>query len=111
MSNLHEQMGVRCFTFQIMLLSEKISRQLKQGLYLVHLREISIVSLNSCSEAGPALHPDLVGILLRFRKNQVGVMGDIEKMFLKISLKEEDGNRIVTCGEIWTPMPHLRFIE
>ena len=59
----------------------------------------------------PGSHPDLVGILLRFRKNQLGLMGDIEKMFLKISLKEEDGDRIVTCGEIWTPMPHLRFIE
>ena len=48
------------------------------------------MSLNSCLEAGPALHPDLVGILLRFRKNQVGVMGDVEKMFLQIGLKEED---------------------
>ena len=48
------------------------------------------MSLNSCLEAGSALHPDLVGILLRFRKNQVGVMGDVEKMFLQIGLKEED---------------------
>ena len=48
------------------------------------------VSLNSCLEPGPALQPDLVGILLRFRKNFVGIMGDIEKMFLQIRLKEED---------------------
>ncbi|KAL9985156.1 hypothetical protein ACROYT_G007526 [Oculina patagonica] len=48
------------------------------------------VSLNSCLEPGPALQPDLVGILLRFRKNVVGIMGDIEKMFLQIRLKEED---------------------
>ena len=48
------------------------------------------MSLNSCLEAGPALQPDLVGILLRFRKHQVGIMGDIEKMFLQIRLKEED---------------------
>ena len=48
------------------------------------------VSLNSCLEPGPALQPDLVGILLRFRKNYVGIMGDIEKMFLQIRLKEED---------------------
>ena len=53
-------------------------------------RDLNGVSLNSCLEAGPALHPDLVGILLRFRKNQVGVMGDVEKMFLQIGLKEED---------------------
>ena len=48
------------------------------------------VSLNSCLEPGPALQPDLVGILLRFRKNHVAIMGDIEKMFLQIQLKEED---------------------
>ncbi|XP_015772177.1 PREDICTED: uncharacterized protein LOC107350464 [Acropora digitifera] len=48
------------------------------------------VSLKSCLEPGPALQPDLVGILLRFRKNHVGIMGDIEKMFLQIRLKEED---------------------
>ena len=41
------------------------------------------MSLNSCLEAGPALQPDLVGILLRFRKHQVGIMGDIEKCFCK----------------------------
>ena len=51
-----------------------------------------MVSLNSCLEAGPALHPDLVGILLRFRKNQMGVMGYVEKMFLQIGLKEEYGD-------------------
>ncbi|XP_078357270.1 uncharacterized protein LOC144642154 [Oculina patagonica] len=48
------------------------------------------VSLNSCLEPGPALQLDLARILLRFRKNVVGIMGDIEKMFLQIRLKEED---------------------
>ena len=36
------------------------------------------VSLNSCLEPGQALQPDLVGILLHFRTNYVGIMGDIE---------------------------------
>ena len=53
-------------------------------------KDSSGVSLNSCLEPGPALQPDLVGILLRFRKNYVGIMGDLEKMFLQIRLKEED---------------------
>ena len=81
--------------------SEKISRQLNQGLYLMHLREISIVS-KQLLRSGPCITP---------RFGQVGVMGDIQKMLLKISLKEEDGEHIVTCGEICTPTPHLRFIE
>ena len=88
--------------------SEKIRRQLNQGLYLMHLREISIVS-KQLLRSGPCITPRFG--LLRFRKNQVGVMGDIQKMLLKISLKEEDGEHIVTCGEISTPTPHLRFIE
>ena len=59
-------------------------------------RDVNGVSLNSCLEAGPALHPDLVGILLRFRKNQVGVMGNVEKMFLQIGLKEDrDSHRFL----------------
>jgi hypothetical protein len=49
-------------------------------------------ALNSCIEAGPALQPDLCGILLRnsirFRKKKIAVTSDIEKMFLQISLRE-----------------------
>lgn len=48
------------------------------------------VSLNTCIQGGPALQPDLVGILLRFRRNQVAITGDIEKMFLQIVLKDTD---------------------
>ncbi|CAB4022309.1 Hypothetical predicted protein, partial [Paramuricea clavata] len=47
-------------------------------------------SLNSCIEAGPALQPDLCGILSRFRKKKIAVTSDIEKMFLQISLREQD---------------------
>ena len=53
-------------------------------------RDSNGLSLNSCLEAGPVLQPDLVGILLRFRKGHIGIMGDIEKMFLQVRLKEED---------------------
>ena len=82
MSNMHQQMGGLCFTFHIMLLSEKISRQLKRGLHFYASARGLNVSLNSCLEVGPPLHPDLVAILLCFRKNQLRVMGDIEKMLL-----------------------------
>ena len=43
-----------------------------------------------CIEAGPALQSDLCGILLRFRKKKIAVTSDIEKMFLQISLREQD---------------------
>ena len=47
-------------------------------------------SMNSCIEAGPALQPDLCGIILRFRKKKIVGTSDIEKMFLQISLREQD---------------------
>ena len=53
-------------------------------------RDSNGVSLNSCLEAGPVLQPDLVGILLHFRKSHMGIMIDIEKVFLQVRLKEED---------------------
>ena len=47
-------------------------------------------SINDCLMSGPKLHPDIVGILLRFRLNRVGLMADISKMFFQIhNLKEE----------------------
>lgn len=39
-------------------------------------RDSNGVPLNSCLEAGPVLQPDLVGILLRFRKGHICIMGD-----------------------------------
>ena len=38
----------------------------------------------------------MVGILLRFGKNYVGIMGDIGKMFLQIRFKEEDRDSLVS---------------
>ncbi|XP_043244025.1 uncharacterized protein LOC122392808 [Amphibalanus amphitrite] len=48
------------------------------------------VSLNDCLEIGPCLLPDLVEVLLRFRRWPVAVTGDITKAFLQISLCKED---------------------
>uniref|UniRef100_A0A5S6QJA6 DUF1758 domain-containing protein n=1 Tax=Trichuris muris TaxID=70415 RepID=A0A5S6QJA6_TRIMR len=48
------------------------------------------VSLNSYLEAGPALQTDLAGILIRFRRFQIGLQADVEKMFMQIGLDEGD---------------------
>ena len=47
-------------------------------------------ALNDCLYPGLSLTPSLYGVLLRFRTNNVAVVGDIEKAFLQISLKPED---------------------
>ena len=48
------------------------------------------VSLNDCMETGPKLIPDLVQILLRFRRWRLGMTADIQKAFLMIELDKLD---------------------
>ena len=49
-------------------------------------------SLNDCMHAGPPLLPNLMDILLRFRLQRVGLISDIEKTFLNISITLEQRN-------------------
>ena len=48
------------------------------------------VSLNDCLEVGPCLIPNLVEILLRFRRWRFAVAADITKAFLQIQIRRED---------------------
>ncbi|XP_064639774.1 uncharacterized protein LOC135495244 [Lineus longissimus] len=48
------------------------------------------VSLNDTLLAGPALQPDLPGILMRFRHHRITLIADIEKMFLQVSMNPVD---------------------
>ena len=50
----------------------------------------NLVSLNDCLETGPCLLPDLVEVLLRFRRWKFAVSADIRKAFLMIQLCEKD---------------------
>lgn len=47
------------------------------------------VSLNKCLLSGPNLTNDLLGILLRFRKDQFAIAADIEQMFYSFLVKED----------------------
>jgi hypothetical protein len=48
------------------------------------------ISLNDCLEVGPNLLPDLVEVLLRFRRNKIALNADIAKAFLQIALHEKE---------------------
>ena len=55
------------------------------------------VSLNDTLLAGPALHPDALAVLLRFRRHKVAIVADIEKMFLcqKMNAIDQDAQRFL----------------
>ena len=48
------------------------------------------VSLNDCVATGPNLIPDLIGVLIKFRRWPVAIVSDIKKAFLQISVNPVD---------------------
>ena len=52
-------------------------------------------SLNDCLLAGENLFPNLLGVILRFRFNNIAISCDIQKAFLMLELRPED--RDSTC--------------
>ena len=66
-------------------------------------------SLNECLNAGPALLPMLVDILMRFRLNKVVLLGDIEKAFLNVSIdpSQRDYLRFLWVENIESDEPEI----
>ena len=48
------------------------------------------VSLNDCVLQGPDLTNKLVGVLMRFRQEQIAIMADIEAMFCQVRVAQND---------------------
>ncbi|XP_054708165.1 uncharacterized protein LOC129217975 [Uloborus diversus] len=48
------------------------------------------LSLNDCLETGPNLNPNILDIILNFRKFKIAFNADIEKAFLMIGISERD---------------------
>lgn len=55
-------------------------------------RERNKPSLNQCLEKGPNLIELIPSLLIRFRERRLGVVSDIRKAFLQISVNENDRN-------------------
>ena len=55
-------------------------------------KEKNSPSLNDCLEKGPNLLELLPAIMIKFRAQQIGVIADIRKAFLQISVHKEDRN-------------------
>ncbi|XP_048747853.2 uncharacterized protein LOC125660050 [Ostrea edulis] len=50
------------------------------------------VSLNGVLLSGPDLTNSLIGVLMRFRTEQIGIMADIQKMFYSFTVREDHRN-------------------
>lgn len=66
------------------------------------------ISLNDCLETGPSLNPDLVAILLRFRRWPIALTADITKAFLQISVRQEDRD---VHRFLWKPEDRVRTMR
>ncbi|XP_042892829.1 uncharacterized protein LOC122266927 [Penaeus japonicus] len=68
------------------------------------------VSLNDCLHSGPSLNPDLVEVLVRFRRWPIAITADIKKAFLQINVLQEDKDvhRFLLPKEDGT-IRHMRF--
>lgn len=53
-------------------------------------KEKNSVSLNDCLEKGPNLLEVISSVVIRFRMRKVGIIADVKKAFLQISIRSED---------------------
>ncbi|XP_064479221.1 uncharacterized protein LOC135392441 [Ornithodoros turicata] len=73
-------------------------------------------SLNDVLHAGPNLNPEVLHVLLRFRKNTVALIADIEKAFLQISLAEADRDALrflwyTSTPRVGQPLPDVEVLR
>ncbi|XP_076055297.1 uncharacterized protein LOC143033698 [Oratosquilla oratoria] len=68
------------------------------------------VSLNDCLSSGLSLNPNLVEVLIRFRRWPIAITADIRKAFLQISIQKEDRD---VHGFLWSrgngTVRHMKF--
>ena len=65
---------------------DALSTKIRIVFYASNLANRNSVSLNDILQVGPPLAPAIFDILLRFKTKRVGLVTDIEKAFLQISI-------------------------
>ncbi|XP_066958144.1 uncharacterized protein [Macrobrachium rosenbergii] len=66
-------------------------------------------SLNDCVESGPSLIPDLVEVVLRFKRWNIDLTADIVKAFLQIGVQRPDqDHKFLKHADVHTLMSTIR---
>ena len=52
------------------------------------------ISINDCLYSGNNLNPQTFHLLINFRLHNIGMLVDVEKVFLQISLSEKDTDAV-----------------
>ena len=70
-------------------------------------------SLNNCLYAGPSFGQRIVDILIRFRTYPVGLIADIEKAFLMVSVTDEDKDvlRFLWLDDVNSELPRIKVLR
>eukprot|EP00731_Ephydatia_muelleri_P027563 Em0019g436a len=70
-------------------------------------------SLNNCLYAGPSFGQRIVDILIRFRTYPVGLIADIEKAFLMVSVADEDKDvlRFLWLDDVNSELPRIKVLR
>ena len=72
-------------------------------------RGVNGVSLNDCMEVGQNLTPDLIQVLLRYRRWKYSLCGDIQRAFLQIELKPSDRDVQRFLWDVNGQVRHMRL--
>ena len=67
------------------------------------------ISLNDLCHSGPSLLPDLVGVLIRWRRWKYVISGDVKQAFLNILIKEQDRDAHRFLLKVGNSIVHCRF--
>ena len=67
------------------------------------------VPLNDLLSTGPSLNPDLVAVMLRFRRWPIPLSGDVTKAFLQIYVRSIDKDVHRFLVKIKNVIHHMRF--
>ena len=68
----------------------------------------TMYSLNKCLEKGPNQFPHIFDILVKFRRNLIGIVADMKRLFTRLPLMGQIVTFYIFCGSMTLARRSLR---